>query len=55
MLLQLNYTGVLETTRIRREGYPYRPTFADFVRRFKLIAFPLTKLAAVQETLVTVG
>eukprot|EP00047_Mylnosiga_fluctuans_P024126 m.153715 g.153715 ORF g.153715 m.153715 type:complete len:1104 (+) comp9783_c1_seq15:111-3422(+) len=50
---QLKYTGVLETTRIRREGYPYRPLFADFVRRFKLIAFPVTKLAAVQENLLT--
>ena len=25
--------GVLETVRIRRQGYPYRETFADFYRR----------------------
>jgi len=51
--LQLKYTGVLETVRIRREGYCYRPTFAEFVRRFKLIGFPVTKLAAVQENALT--
>lgn len=31
---QLRYTGMLETTRIRREGFAIRPTFADFVHRF---------------------
>ena len=36
---QLRYTGMLETCRIRREGYSYRPTFEDFMERFGLIAF----------------
>jgi len=36
---QLRYTGMLETTRIRKEGYAYRPTFADFLDRYKLLGF----------------
>ena len=39
VMVQLNYTGMLETTRIRREGYSVRPKFADFVKRYKLLAF----------------
>ena len=31
---QLQYTGVLETTRIRREGYSHRIPFVDFVKRY---------------------
>ena len=31
---QLRYTGMLETTRIRREGYAVRPNFEDFMHRF---------------------
>lgn len=30
---------MLETTRIRREGYAWRPSFINFIRRYKLIAF----------------
>jgi myosin-3 len=30
---QLNYTGVLETTKIRQNGYPLRLTYAEFVDR----------------------
>ena len=36
---QLRYTGMLETCRIRREGFSYRPTFQEFMARFGLIAF----------------
>ncbi|XP_072166976.1 myosin-IIIb-like [Diadema setosum] len=35
---QLRYTGMLETTKIRRLGYAIRPLFADFVRRYKVLA-----------------
>ncbi|EGD76304.1 hypothetical protein PTSG_01006 [Salpingoeca rosetta] len=42
VMVQLNYTGMLETTRIRREGYSVRPKFADFVKRYKLLAFGVT-------------
>lgn len=30
---------MLETTRIRREGYASRPMFADFVKRYKILGF----------------
>lgn len=33
ILEQLLYSGVLETVRIRREGYPFRESFLDFWRR----------------------
>lgn len=39
VMVQLNYTGMLETTRIRREGYSVRPKFADFVKRYQLLAY----------------
>ena len=39
---QLKYTGMLETTRIRKEGYPIRPTFEDFMFRYKLLGFYLS-------------
>ncbi|KAJ7354826.1 TRAFAC class myosin-kinesin ATPase super [Desmophyllum pertusum] len=40
---QLRYTGVLETTRIRRQGYSERITFAEFMKRYQMIAYPLHK------------
>ncbi|KAG7260049.1 hypothetical protein CRUP_007741, partial [Coryphaenoides rupestris] len=33
VLVQLRYTGVLETAKIRRQGYSHRILFADFVTR----------------------
>lgn len=36
---QLAYTGVLETTRIRKEGYAVRIPFSDFVERYKLVLY----------------
>ena len=50
VLTQLSYTGVLEATRIRQEGYSWRPLFPDFVRRYKLLAFPISKLDMGKET-----
>lgn len=37
ILDQLLYTGMLETTKIRREGFAVRPTFDDFVNRYQII------------------
>ncbi|XP_071171569.1 myosin-IIIb-like isoform X1 [Mytilus edulis] len=34
---QLLYTGMLETTKIRREGFAVRPTFPEFVDKYKII------------------
>ena len=39
ILTQLKYTGMLETTRIRREGFAVRPLFAEFVEQFRGICF----------------
>lgn len=39
---QLNYTGVLETTKIRQNGYPLRVTFEDFVDRYRDVCIPAT-------------
>uniref|UniRef100_G3T3D7 non-specific serine/threonine protein kinase n=1 Tax=Loxodonta africana TaxID=9785 RepID=G3T3D7_LOXAF len=35
VLLQLRYTGILETARIRRLGYSHRILFADFIKRLR--------------------
>ena len=43
---QLRYTGMLETTRIRKEGYAHRPTFQDFLNRYRVIGFPLMSTPA---------
>ena len=36
------YTGMLETVRVRREGFAYRPFFSDFVTDYRQIAFKFT-------------
>ena len=33
---QLRYSGMLETVKIRRVGYPVRRTFDEFISRYKL-------------------
>ncbi|XP_011270152.1 myosin IXA, variant [Capsaspora owczarzaki ATCC 30864] len=37
VLRQLRYSGVLETIRIRRAGYSFRYTFAEFFTRFHVL------------------
>ena len=37
---QLGYTGTLETVRVRREGYSYRPLFSEFVDVYSPISYP---------------
>ncbi|KAK7881492.1 hypothetical protein WMY93_029901 [Mugilogobius chulae] len=39
VLLQLRYTGVLETAKIRRQGYSHRILFDNFVQRYFVLAF----------------
>lgn len=34
VLLQLRYTGILETARIRRLGYSHRILFTNFIKRY---------------------
>ncbi|XP_055919890.1 unconventional myosin-VIIa isoform X2 [Eupeodes corollae] len=41
---QLRYSGMMETARIRRAGYPIRHTFAEFVERYRIL-FPGIKPA----------
>ncbi|EFX77076.1 hypothetical protein DAPPUDRAFT_305891 [Daphnia pulex] len=36
---QLRYTGVLETVRIRKQGFSHRLNFVDFLRRYCFLAF----------------
>ncbi|PVD37741.1 hypothetical protein C0Q70_00342 [Pomacea canaliculata] len=36
---QLRYTGVLETTRIRRQGFSHRINFSDFLKRYHILGF----------------
>ncbi|CAB1418909.1 unnamed protein product, partial [Pleuronectes platessa] len=37
VLNQLRYSGMLETVKIRRAGFPVRRTFMDFYSRYKMI------------------
>nr|XP_020456788.1 myosin-IIIa isoform X3 [Monopterus albus] len=39
VLVQLRYTGVLETAKIRRQGYSHRILFANFIQRYYILAF----------------
>ncbi|XP_069047374.1 myosin-IIIa isoform X4 [Lepisosteus oculatus] len=39
VLVQLRYTGVLETAKIRRQGYSHRILFANFIKRYLILAF----------------
>lgn len=47
--------GMLETTRIRREGYSFRPSFDDFMERFGILAYgPSSRVQPSVETCRTV-
>ena len=48
VLKQLQYSGMLETVRIRRQGYPVRFAFQDFVDRFQFLPPAEHKLLAQQ-------
>uniref|UniRef100_A0A8C6PHK6 non-specific serine/threonine protein kinase n=1 Tax=Nothobranchius furzeri TaxID=105023 RepID=A0A8C6PHK6_NOTFU len=39
VLVQLRYTGVLETAKIRRQGFSHRILFANFIKRYYVLAF----------------
>ncbi|XP_037096279.1 myosin-IIIb isoform X3 [Syngnathus acus] len=39
VMVQLRYTGILETVNIRRQGYSHRIPFAEFVTRYYYLAF----------------
>ncbi|XP_058680455.1 myosin-IIIb-like [Ammospiza nelsoni] len=47
VLLQLRYNGLLETIRIRRDGFSWRPSFEAFAERYGILlvkpGVPLTK------------
>jgi myosin-3 len=40
---QLRYTGVMETVRIRREGFAVRMFFDEFVTRYTMIHYTFDK------------
>ncbi|XP_028981003.2 myosin-IIIb [Esox lucius] len=44
---QLRYNGLLETIRIRRDGFSWRPSFTEFAQRYNILLMkpnlPLTK------------
>lgn len=35
VMVQLRYTGILETVNIRRQGYSHRIPFEEFVKRYE--------------------
>ena len=37
VLAQLKYSGMMETVRIRRSGYPVRRPFGDFMFRYNML------------------
>nr|XP_033800014.1 myosin-IIIb [Geotrypetes seraphini] len=39
VLVQLRYTGILETVHIRQQGYSHRILFQEFIKRYYYLAF----------------
>lgn len=37
VLMQLRYTGMLETVRIRQSGYSVRLTFDEFIQHYRIL------------------
>ncbi|KAI5106603.1 myosin-IIIa isoform 2 [Silurus meridionalis] len=55
VLIQLRYTGILETAKIRRQGYSHRILFENFVQRYYTLAFRVNEEPAVSpETCVAI-
>uniref|UniRef100_A0A8C2EVI4 non-specific serine/threonine protein kinase n=1 Tax=Cyprinus carpio TaxID=7962 RepID=A0A8C2EVI4_CYPCA len=47
VLIQLRYTGILETAKIRRQGYSHRILFNNFIERYSILAFRANEEPAV--------
>ncbi|XP_053486734.1 myosin-IIIa [Ictalurus furcatus] len=47
VLIQLRYTGILETAKIRRQGYSHRIVFANFIQRYYMLGFRVNEEPAV--------
>ena len=42
VVAQLKYSGILEVCKIRRSGFSYRPTFEEFIEKYKILLFGAT-------------
>lgn len=54
VLDQLRYNGVLEGIRIARTGFPNRLEFADFFKRYRVLAGPVSGTAESQQACATI-
>lgn len=42
VLRQMRYNGILATVQMRRKGFPHRPLFTDFIKKFKGLVMDYT-------------